>query len=235
MTVRADVVVVGGGAMGSAAAWWLAREGREVVLLERAAEGHARAGLLLHTRGATVWPAFIHHRQPYIYGLFTPGQGVKVAEHHTGEPTDPDHRSFDVDPAGRERVVRYVEDWFPGLVSEPASAETCLYTTTPTQDFVVDRAGPLVVAAGFSGHGFKFVPLVGRLLADVALGGTGPDRLGLRLALGAPALSDQGRDPLMGHAEEAGDARHREPLRIEGTRLGTAQLVARLLERGQRC
>src|SRR5207244_1337708 len=90
-----------------------------------------------HPGEATVWPAFIHHRQPYIYGLFTPGQGVKVAEHHTGEPTDPDHRSFDVDPAGRERVVRYVEDWFPGLVSEPASAETCLYTTTPTQDFVV--------------------------------------------------------------------------------------------------
>ena len=42
MAMRADVVVVGGGAMGSAAAWWLARDGRSVVLLERFEQGHAR-------------------------------------------------------------------------------------------------------------------------------------------------------------------------------------------------
>ena len=126
------------------------------------------------------WPAFIHHRQPFIYGLDTPGHGVKVAEHHTGAPTDPDRRSFDVDPAGQERVVRYVGEWFPGLEPDPAGAETCLYTTTPTEDFVIDRVGPLVVAAGFSGHGFKFVPLIGRVLADLVAGATGPERLRLR-------------------------------------------------------
>src|SRR5437879_3084219 len=85
----------------------------------------------------------------------------------TTAPTHPDRRSFDVDEDGKRRVTRYVEEWFPGLIPEPAGAETCLYTTTPTQDFVIDRAGPLVVAAGFSGHGFKFVPLIGRLLADL--------------------------------------------------------------------
>jgi sarcosine oxidase len=74
-------------------------------------------------------------------------------------------------------VTRYVEEWFPGLRPEPEAAETCLYTTTPTEDFVVDRAGPLVVAAGFSGHGFKFTPLIGRFLADLAAGLPGPDRL----------------------------------------------------------
>jgi sarcosine oxidase len=99
-----------------------------------------------------------------------------VAEHHTGAPATADGRSFEIDTAGRDRVVRYVEQWFPGLVPEPASAETCLYTTTPTEDFVVDRAGPIVVAAGFSGHGFKFVPLIGRLVADLALGQPGPTR-----------------------------------------------------------
>jgi sarcosine oxidase len=123
-----------------------------------------------------VWPSFIHHRTPFVYGLDTPGMGVKVAEHHTGAPTDPDRRSFEVDAEGQERVTRYVDEWFPGLEPEPASAETCLYTTTPTEDFVVDRAGPLVVAAGFSGHGFKFVPLIGRLLADLALGRPGEQR-----------------------------------------------------------
>jgi sarcosine oxidase len=105
--------------------------------------------------------------------------GVKVAEHHTGAPTDPDNRSFDVDEAGRRRVEDYVEQWFPGLRPEPMSAETCLYTTTPTADFVIDRSGPLVVAAGFSGHGFKFTPLIGRLLADLALGRPGPPRFRL--------------------------------------------------------
>ena len=125
------------------------------------------------------WPSFIHHRQPYIYGLDTPGAGIKVAEHHTGAPTDPDRRSFDLDAGGRDRVVRYVERWFPGLDPQPVGAETCLYTTTPTQDFVVDRSGPLVVAAGFSGHGFKFVPLIGRLLADLALGRAGLPRFRL--------------------------------------------------------
>jgi sarcosine oxidase len=126
-----------------------------------------------------VWPSFIHHRTPFVYGLDTPGRGVKVAEHHTGAVTDPDSRSFEVDPEGEARVRRYVEEWFPGLDPEPAGAETCLYTTTPTEDFVVDRVGPVVVAAGFSGHGFKFVPLIGRLLADVALGRPGPSRFSL--------------------------------------------------------
>jgi sarcosine oxidase len=126
-----------------------------------------------------VWPSFIHHRTPFVYGLDTPGRGVKVAEHHTGAVTDPDERSFDVDTEGQTRVSRYIEEWFPGLHPEPAGAETCLYTTTPTEDFVIDRVGPLVVAAGFSGHGFKFVPLIGRLLADLALGRPGPSRLRL--------------------------------------------------------
>ena len=127
------------------------------------------------------WPSFIHHRAPapYVYGLDTPGVGVKVAEHHTGAPTDADERSFDVDTEGRRRVAEYVETWFPGLRPEPVAAETCLYTTTPTADFVVDRAGPLTVAAGFSGHGFKFTPLIGRLVADLALGRGAPERFRL--------------------------------------------------------
>ena len=45
---------------------------------------------------------------------------------------------------------------------------SCTYTTTPDHDFVLDRRGPLVVAAGFSGHGFKFAPAIGRVLADLA-------------------------------------------------------------------
>jgi sarcosine oxidase len=136
------------------------------------------------TTSSAAWPSFIHHRTPWRYGLLTPGEGVKVAEHGTGPETDPDLRSFQVDAAGRQRVCDYVAEWLPGVDPNPVSETTCLYTTTPTEDFVVDRVAgtPLVVAAGFSGHGFKFTPLIGRMLADLAEGrpNAGHARLALR-------------------------------------------------------
>ncbi|HEY0561071.1 MAG TPA: FAD-dependent oxidoreductase, partial [Frankiaceae bacterium] len=58
----------------------------------------------------------------------------------------------------------------PGLDADTPEPVSCTYTSTPTGEFVLDRVGPIVVAAGFSGHGFKSAPAVGRLLADLALG-----------------------------------------------------------------
>jgi sarcosine oxidase len=51
---------------------------------------------------------------------------------------------------------------------------SCTYTSTSDTDFVLDRVGPVVVGAGFSGHGFKFVPTVGRILADLVEGTARP-------------------------------------------------------------
>lgn len=113
------------------------------------------------------WPCFIRHDQPSMYGLAAPGQGFKLAEHHAGPVVTADGRSFEVDPAGRDRVTEFVRSWLPGLDPRPTAFETCLYTSTPDHNFVIDRQQNLVVAAGFSGHGFKFTPLVGRLLADL--------------------------------------------------------------------
>jgi sarcosine oxidase len=59
---------------------------------------------------------------------------------------------------------------------------------TADEDFVLDRQGPVVVAAGCSGHAFKFGPLLGELLADLALGAEPPIDL-KRFALGRPALA----------------------------------------------
>ena len=123
------------------------------------------------------WPSFIHHEGGMtIYGLETPGEGVKLAEHHTGPQVDADTRDGMVDPGSRERIVQFVEQWMPGLVPVPATETTCLYTTTPTEDFVLDRVGPVVVASPCSGHGFKFAPLVGRMIADVVDGADAPER-----------------------------------------------------------
>jgi sarcosine oxidase len=114
------------------------------------------------------WPSFIHHRDPYVYGLETPGEGMKVAEHHGGPIVDPDARSFAIDPAGAARIREYVAAWLPGLDPTPVSATTCLYTTTPTEDFHITREGPIVVVSACSGHGFKFTPLIGRMAAELA-------------------------------------------------------------------
>ena len=121
-----------------------------------------------------VWPSFIHRDVTSYYGLPGPHGLVKLGAHHTGPVTTGDTRSFDVDPPALARLSEYAVEWLPGLDPVPVDATTCLYTSTPTEDFVLDRAGPIVVGAGFSGHGFKFVPEIGRLLARLAKGEPGP-------------------------------------------------------------
>jgi sarcosine oxidase len=112
------------------------------------------------------WPSFIHHREPWVYGLLTPGEGVKVAAHHVGPEVDPD-TSAGPDEAMAAYVVDYVREWFPGLEPEARHIARCLYTTTPDESFVLERHGPLVIGSPCSGHGFKFTPLIGRRLADL--------------------------------------------------------------------
>lgn len=129
--------------------------------------------------GATAWPGFNHVPAPgaaetawfpaVIYGMFTPGEGVKVGWHAAGPEVDPDRRSFQPDPALTAALVRYAREWLPGVDSDVFSEITCTYTSTPDSRFVLERVGPLVIGAGFSGHGFKFTPVIGRILAD-ALG-----------------------------------------------------------------
>ena len=124
------------------------------------------------------WPSFIHHRgddAAAIYGLETPGEGIKVAEHGTGaivDDPDPAQRSFDVDEIGRQRVIRYVTERVPGVDPRPSTELTCLYTSTPDSAFVLERRGRVVVGSACSGHGFKFTPLIGERLADLAVGAT---------------------------------------------------------------
>jgi monomeric sarcosine oxidase len=115
------------------------------------------------------WPCFIRHGQTFVYGLASPSdEGIKVAEHHTGALTTAEERSFEIDEAGRRRVIRHVTERMPGLDPTPSSATTCLYTNSPDESFIIERHGPIVVGSPCSGHGFKFVPLIGRQLAELA-------------------------------------------------------------------
>ncbi|CAG7613223.1 FAD-dependent oxidoreductase [Leucobacter soli] len=134
------------------------------------------------------WPSFNHlardeelvARGGHVYGMFTQGEGVKVGFHAVGETVDPDHRPFRATEEKRRQLRDYVAEWFPGLDPESAEEISCTYTSTPSGDFVLDRVGAVTVAAGFSGHGFKFVPAIGRVLADASLGvGAPPERFRL--------------------------------------------------------
>jgi sarcosine oxidase len=121
------------------------------------------------------WPIFVHKHDLQTFGLPSGTDGgrapaLKVAQHDGGTPTTATDRSGVVDPAARDRIVSHVERWLPGLDPTPVAEATCLYTTTPSEDFVLDRVGPVVVVSPCSGHGAKFAPLIGVMAAELALG-----------------------------------------------------------------
>ena len=140
----------------------------------------------------TGWPTSIHMAD-WIQVYTLPGgrdagyRGQKVAEFNGGKLL-PDASAQDglIDPAHRQRIVDYVGRYLPGLVPEPYAETTCLFTNTPTEDFVIDRAGGITVLSPCSGHGAKFAPLLGELAARLATGtGDVPPRF--RASLAAPA------------------------------------------------
>ncbi|PTT70789.1 FAD-dependent oxidoreductase [Arthrobacter sp. HMWF013] len=142
------------------------------------------------------WPTFIHKREGWqAYGL--PGgrdagfRGQKVAQYNGGKilPSAAD-QDGQINPDNRRRVIDYVEKYLPGLVPEPYAETTCLFTNTPTEDFILDRAEGITILSPCSGHGAKFAPLIGQLAADLATGaGAVPEQFRLaaqaqRAALG---------------------------------------------------
>lgn len=114
------------------------------------------------------WSEDEQHPPYLVPDPFEPG-AFKVGHHAAGPPTDAEARTFDADPERVDRAERYVSSRVTGA-RPTGRTDTCLYTLTPDEDFVLDRVGPIVVASPCSGHGFKFVPLLGRVVADLALG-----------------------------------------------------------------
>lgn len=106
-----------------------------------------------------------HHA---MYALHDPQYGMKAGAHRGGHVADPDVEE-PADPALVERISGWVRERFPDVDPNPVAAESCLYTSTEDESFVLERRGRLVVGSACSGHGFKFAPAVGRRLADLAL------------------------------------------------------------------
>lgn len=105
-----------------------------------------------------------------------PGGGMKAAIHGSEDVCTPETVDRAVHASDVERIVRRLAVRIPALDAEVLRAQTCLYTMTPDEHFVIGahpRIGRCSVACGFSGHGFKFACVVGEILADLAtVGGT---------------------------------------------------------------
>lgn len=101
------------------------------------------------------------------YSLNAPGIGLKAGLHHAGPVANPDDDGSP-DPA----IVEWVSDWvagrYPDARPSATEPETCLYTNTADESFVLERHGRIVVGSACSGHGFKFAPVLGRTLAALA-------------------------------------------------------------------
>jgi sarcosine oxidase len=130
---------------------------------------------------ADPWPIFIYQDGiDDFYGLpggrdgEAPG-AIKLGEHHNGTPTTADGRDLVVDPAARRRTIAFADKRLPGLNSTPVNEITCLYTSTASDDFILDRQGPFVIASACSGHGAKFAPLLGEIIVNLAVGRPAPD------------------------------------------------------------
>lgn len=122
-------------------------------------------------------PAFLYELDYGVPYGFPPvdGQRMKVAVHDGGVPVDdPLEEAHSIDAHELEVTQRFLAEYVAGAGREPLHTGTCLYTMTPDSHFVVDRHpehANVVFAAGLSGHGYKFAPVLGEALADLVTTG----------------------------------------------------------------
>ncbi|HEX2157014.1 MAG TPA: FAD-dependent oxidoreductase, partial [Actinomycetes bacterium] len=117
------------------------------------------------------FPVWIWMDDPSFYGFpVWPGAALKAAQDVGGPQVTASTRGFDPDPAAAERLAGFLHRLLPAAGVHDHT-RTCLYTLTPDRDFAL---GPLpghdrVLVALGAAHGFKFAPLLGRVLADLTL------------------------------------------------------------------
>jgi sarcosine oxidase len=126
------------------------------------------------------FPVFMIETEHGIhYGFPLHGaDGVKIAKHHhSDEIVDPETYSREVTWEDEKIVRDVISHYLPPANGKLLTKKTCLYTMSPDEHFIIDRmpgCPQIIVASPCSGHGFKFAPVVGETLADMATGGDTP-------------------------------------------------------------
>ncbi len=99
--------------------------------------------------------------------------GLKIAYHYPGPVLDADVTDRGDTQGDVDLLIEALKTYLPSGFDKVLTVKTCLYTNTPDEHFVIDflpdTEEQVVLAAGFSGHGFKFVSVVGEILSDLAL------------------------------------------------------------------
>src|SRR5262249_23713317 len=101
--------------------------------------------------------------------------GLKLARHVPGDTASPDTLDRAPNEPDERRLVDALRAFIPDAYAGTHAMKICMYTNTPDQHFVLDYLpgfeGDVAIAAGFSGHGFKFASVVGEIMADLAMNG----------------------------------------------------------------
>ncbi len=110
----------------------------------------------------------------------TSAEAVKVCAHHGGVTSTVETIDREVHPSDEQPVIDFVARHLPALGADIVERRVCLYTNTPDDHFVIGPHPSMpraIVAAGFSGHGFKLAPAVGTLVRDLVMDEAGPHPL----------------------------------------------------------
>lgn len=103
-----------------------------------------------------------------LYALPTPGIGFKVGIDTPLRDFDPAAADRTPDQARERWTLDRIQTDLPGLDPTPVRSEICGWTSSPDDLFILDRVGDVVIGCGDGGQGFKFLPMIGEVLADLA-------------------------------------------------------------------
>ncbi|MEM1310930.1 MAG: N-methyl-L-tryptophan oxidase [Cyanobacteria bacterium P01_H01_bin.153] len=130
------------------------------------------------------FPVFFAHmngdygEMPYGIPHEDPSVGLKITTFYGWNTVDtPDEVDYTPSQEWTERIRNWASQYIPEAAGPLIYTRRCLYTLTPDKDFVVDQHPDypqVVIGVGFSGHGFKFTTLMGKMLADLAVEGQTP-------------------------------------------------------------
>lgn len=126
----------------------------------------------------TNFPAFFFDVEEGKYYGFPNmnGDGLKIGRHDGGKKINPDDEKepFGSDPVDEGDVRQFLNVYMPNATGALKDGKVCMYTLTPDEHFIVDEHPGnknIVIAAGFSGHGFKFSSVMGEVLSQLAIDG----------------------------------------------------------------